>query len=241
MLVTTRSQYNTEGLDVHQIEAEPMAMFGRWFDDAHKADELEPEAMNLSTVALPGAPAPGVSSSSSSSADKSAWPVDAPRPSSRIVLLKHADARGFQFFSNYDSRKGNELDANPWCALTFFWPKLHRSVRVLGRVERLSPEESKAYYDTRPVGSRIGAWASPQSRVIADRAELDRLVRDTEQRFATSEEDIPLPPHWGGYRVVPDEVEFWMGRPNRLHDRIRYVRDPNTPMANDWSVERLAP
>lgn len=217
MLVTTRSQYYTEGLDADQLEAEPMRMFARWFEDAQKADEPEPEAMTLSTVALPQAPPPG----GNSSIDKSGWPVDAPRPSARVVLLKRADDAGFQFFSNYESRKGTELDHNPWCALTFFWSKLHRSVRVLGRVERLAPEESKEYYDSRPVGSRIGAWASPQSSVIPDRAELDRLVHDAEQRFGGA--DIPLPPHWGGYRVVPDEIEFWMGRPNRLHDRMRCV------------------
>lgn len=232
MLVASRTQYNTEGLDVSQLDAEPMRMFERWFRDAHDAGEPEPEAMTVSTVALPGAPAPG----DNPSIDKSTWTVNAPRPSARVVLLKYADNAGFQFFSNYESRKGSELDANPWCSLTFFWSKMHRSVRVLGRAERLTAQESKAYFDTRPEGSRIGAWASPQSRVITDRGELDKRIHDAEQRFGT---DIPLPPHWGGYRVVPDEIEFWMGRPNRLHDRLRYVRSPHS--LGEWSVERLAP
>lgn len=239
--VTSHTQYVTDGMDESELEPTPMAMFSKWFHQALDAGVAEPEAMTLSTVALPAAPAPA---SASSPVDKRAWRVDAPRPSARIVLLKHADQHGFQFFSNYASRKGEELDANPWCSLTFFWASVHRSVRVCGRVERVSKEESEAYYHSRPKGSQLGAWASPQSEAIASRDVLTARVAAVEKEYGAAD-PIPLPPHWGGYRVIPDEVEFWTGRTSRLHDRLRYVRDPHTASAlsepASWTMERLAP
>ena len=156
------------------------------------------------------------------------------RPSVRMVLLKGADERGFAFFTNYESRKGGELAANPHAALLFHWWPLGRQVRVEGRVERISDEESEAYFDTRPLPSRLAAWASPQSRPLADRAELERLYAEAAARFPG--DDVPLPPHWGGYRVVPDAYEFWQHGDDRLHDRIRYERD-----GDGWKRERLAP
>jgi pyridoxamine 5'-phosphate oxidase len=156
------------------------------------------------------------------------------RPSTRIVLIKDFDERGFVFFTNYDSRKGRELAANPWATLLFYWTLLERQVRIDGRVEQVPGEQSDAYFATRPLVSRLGAWASPQSQVIDDRQWLENnLVRMTE-RFG---EQVPRPPNWGGYRVVPDSIEFWQGRPNRLHDRLLYRIQPDSA----WSLHRLAP
>lgn len=252
--ITSHKQYITDGMDASELESAPMAMFSKWFRQATDAGVSEPEAMTLTTVALPNASAPA---SENPAVDKGGWKVDAPRPSARMVLLKRADDSGFQFFTNYESRKGDELEANPWCSLTFYWPKLCRSVRVCGRAERLSREESQAYYDSRPIGSKIGAWASPQSRALASREELTQRVEQCEKRFDVPaaaaiadakvpiDKDLPLPPHWGGFRVVPDEVEFWTGRASRLHDRFRYARDPHStaPLndASSWTIERLAP
>ena len=155
------------------------------------------------------------------------------RPSVRMVLLKGADERGFAFFTNYESRKGRELADNPRAALLFHWQPLGRQVRVEGGVERVDADESEAYFRTRPLGSRLAAWASPQSRPLADRAELERLYADAAERFG---EDVPLPPNWGGFRLVPDVYEFWQHGDDRLHDRVRYERD-----ATGWSRTRLAP
>ncbi|WFD42625.1 pyridoxal 5'-phosphate synthase [Malassezia psittaci] len=253
MQITSHEQYITDGMDASELEPTPMAMFTKWFEQATDAGVPEPEAMTLSTVAMPQAPAPA---SRSSSKDKQTWRMDAPRPSARVVLLKRADEDGFQFFSNYESRKGDELASNPWCSLTFYWPKIHRSVRVCGRAVRLTKEESQAYFDTRPLGSRLGAWASPQSQVIASREDLRKRVSNYEEKFHVPpavvvdskvpfDQFIPLPPYWGGYRVIPDEVEFWIGRTSRLHDRFRYARDPHTDQslsdADSWTIERLAP
>jgi len=205
-----RRDYSLASLDRGDVVDEPMAQFRRWFDDARKAQLVEPNAMTLATVGPSG------------------------RPSARIVLLKAAEADGFVFFTNYESRKGPELDAGGSAALVFLWKEIERQVRIEGRVHRVSRQESEAYFRTRPLGSRLGAWASPQSSVIADRAWLERAYADAESRFTG--EEVPCPPEWGGYRVVPDEVEFWQGRQSRLHDRLRYRRDGTC-----WVIERLAP
>ena len=242
--ITTHPQYITDGLDESALLPRPMDLFQKWFHEVQAAGVPEPEAMTLSTTALPGAPPPAASAAS---ADKAAWRVHAPRPSSRTVLLKGADEHGFYFYTNYSSRKGDELAANPWCALSFYWPAVHRAVRVLGRAEQLPRGVSQAYYSTRPVGSQIGAWASPQSAVLPSRAALEERVQACEHdlRAEYGEVAFPVPPFWGGYRVVPDEIEFWIGRESRLHDRYRYVRSPHTDApvsdAASWTIERLAP
>jgi len=158
----------------------------------------------------------------------------------RVVLLKQVDERGFVFFTNYESRKSRELLESGHAALAFYWRELHRQVRVVGRIERVAEEESDAYYVTRPVGSRVGAWASPQSSVVGE-GDVQQRVHDVEHRFGldAGKDDVPRPPFWGGWRVVPLEVEFWMGKPSRLHDRVRYLRKDES--VTEWNIERLAP
>jgi pyridoxamine 5'-phosphate oxidase len=209
-LASLRRSYARASLGEGDVAADPIAQFLAWFDDAQAAELREPNAMTLATATPDGA------------------------PSARIVLLKGVDERGFVFYTDYRSRKGEELAANPRAALVFHWAELERQVRVTGTVARVSREESEAYYRTRPVDSRIGAWASHQSRPIAGRAELEAREADLARRYADG--DVPLPPHWGGYRVAPETVEFWQGRPSRLHDRLRYVRGDGA-----WRVERLSP
>ncbi len=206
----SRKDYNRLSLSEGELDPDPIRQFHRWFEEATLSEIPEPNAMVLAT-ASPDA-----------------------RPSARIVLLRGYDERGFVFFTNYESRKGRELDANPHAALAFHWHDLERQVRVEGPVVRISVEESDAYFQSRPAGSRLGAWASRQSEVIADRQILEARIRALELQYADGR--IPRPEHWGGYRVVPTVIEFWQGRPSRLHDRLRYTRSEG-----GWLIERLAP
>lgn len=208
-----REQYRTTELSAADLSPEPIGQFARWFKETAANPAIhEPNAMIVSTATPEG------------------------RPSSRTVLLKHYDEAGFVFFTNYESRKGRELAANPHVALLFPWHPLARQVIVTGRAEHVGRDETVAYFRTRPHGSQLGAWASPQSSVIASRAELLRRYEELAARYPESEQ-VPVPPAWGGIRVVPEAVEFWQGHENRLHDRLRYVREE----AGGWRVERLAP
>jgi pyridoxamine 5'-phosphate oxidase len=211
-LARLRREYETRGLDEADLDPDPLAQFRRWYSDAEGAGLFEPNAMVVATVDARGV------------------------AHSRYVLLRGLDAEhGFQFFTNYESAKGRDLDARPTASLTFGWLHLHRQVRAWGPVRRLPGSASDAYWAGRPRASRISAWASPQSEVLPDRAALDRRVRETAERFA--EGDVPRPPFWGGFALDPEAVEFWQGRLNRLHDRLRYRRGAGRA----WVVERLAP
>lgn len=204
-------EYTWGGLSEVDLDADPLRQFEKWFGQALAANLPEPNAMTLATAAADG------------------------QPSARVVLLKAFDASGFTFFTNYDSRKGRELTANPRAALLFFWPQMQRQIRIEGTVERISEAESDAYFRSRPLGSRLGAWASAQSEVITGRDVLEEHMRELTQRFAAGE--VPRPPHWGGYRVCPLAIEFWQGRPDRLHDRLRYQR----VQPDGWRIDRLSP
>ena len=206
-----RKSYERAELNEAASAADPLQQFELWLQQALDAQLPEPNAMTLATV------------------------DEAGRPSTRVVLIKGFDARGIVWYTNYDSRKGVELAANPWAALQFHWVELERVVRIEGRVEKVSGDESDAYYRSRPLDSRIGAWASPQSQVIASRGVL---VANAAKAAAQHLLNPPRPPHWGGFRLQPDTWEFWQGRPSRLHDRLRY-RLGNTPRS--WLRERLAP
>lgn len=210
-----RVQYETAGLDVDDVYGDPMLQWQRWHDDAFDAEVAEPNAMTLSTIGSDGA------------------------PDSRILLARGADARGFTFYTNYSGTKSAQLDGAPVASAVFAWLDLHRQVRVRGTVERISAEESDDYFASRPRSSQLGAWASPQSEVIADRAVLEARVAAVEAEFGADDDgpDVPRPGFWGGWRLIPEEWEFWQGRPSRLHDRLRYRQNES----GTWQVERLAP
>jgi pyridoxamine 5'-phosphate oxidase len=209
-IAALRREYARGGLDLPDLADDPITMFGRWMHDAVAAGLHEPNAMVLSTADADG------------------------RPSSRMVLLKGVGEEGFLFYTNHASRKGEELSANPRCCLLFPWHPLERQVRIEGTAEVLDRDRVEAYFRTRPRGAQLGAWASAQSRPVASRAELAESYSRMEERYADGE--VPVPPHWGGYRVVPEVVELWQGRPDRMHDRLVYRRDDS-----GWVVERLAP
>ena len=212
-LADMRKSYTLAQLDEEHSQSSPLEQFQLWFDDALKAHVPEPTAMTLATV------------------DQHM------KPSTRIVLLKGLDARGLVWYTNYQSRKGLELAGNPLAALQFHWVELERVVRIEGLVEKISEQESDTYFQSRPLDSRIGAWASPQSEVLQVRDELERAFSKVKLQYG---EAPPRPPHWGGYRLIPSEWEFWQGRPSRLHDRLRYQKSSSTQSSN-WLRDRLAP
>jgi len=207
----SRYEHVGKGLRRSDLDRDPIKQFGNWFTSAIEAGIRDVNAMSLATADPNG------------------------RPSVRIVLLKGFDQDGFVFFTNYDSEKGKQLDANRYAALAFYWIELDRQIRISGKAEKSSREESQSYFHSRPVGSQLSAWASRQSQVVDGRRVLDARMAEMAERFG--DQRIPLPPHWGGYRVKADTIEFWQGRPNRLHDRFRYTRQTD----GGWLIERLAP
>ncbi len=206
-----RQDYTLQGLSEAEIDSNPFAQFKEWFDEALSADILEPNAMTVATTTPEG------------------------KPSARMVLLKDFDARGFVFYTNYNSHKAQELAENPQAALVFWWAELQRQIRISGRVEKVSDEESDKYFYSRPFSSRLGAWASNQSGVIESREVLEQQLEELKEKY--QDREIPRPPHWGGIRVIPAEIEFWQGRSSRLHDRLVYTKNYD----DSWKIERLSP
>lgn len=206
-----RREYAGTPLDEGAVHPDAIAQFRAWFEEALDAEVVEPNAMTLATATPDG------------------------RPSARVVLLKGLDERGFVFFTDYGSRKGRELESNPHAALVFYWPELHRQVRVTGAVSRVPPAESETYFRSRPPASRYSAWVSRQSEPVPGREALEARLRDAEARFPDGE--VPRPDRWGGFVVAPEAIEFWQGRPGRLHDRLLYTRRPD----GSWLLERLSP
>ena len=209
-LYDMRREYEAGELNEQDLTAEPLVMFSRWLQEAVNTGVTEPNAMTLATATTEG------------------------KPSARVVLLKEVNSEGFVFFTNYLSRKGRELLENPHAALVFDWHEMERQVRIEGRVEKLTAKESDDYFISRPENAKIGAWTSPQSKIVKNRSELDKLRKETEQRFAHKE--IHRPDHWGGFLIRPTVIEFWQGRPDRMHDRIAYYKTEE-----GWSMHRLAP
>jgi pyridoxamine 5'-phosphate oxidase len=210
-IAAIRREYQMQSLLEKDVADNPIKQFNNWWNDALKSELDEVNAMTLATASLAGT------------------------PSARIVLLKSFSVDGFVFFTNYNSHKGKELDENPLACLVIFWKELERQIRITGRVEKVSAQESDEYFFSRPAGSRIGAWASPQSEAITSRETIENNIRKYELQFGGSE--IARPPHWGGYIVIPTIIEFWQGRPNRLHDRMQYSKLPD----GGWKIDRLAP
>ncbi len=206
-----RREYTDAGLNEQDLDANPFNQFEKWFQEAINAKIDLPDAMTLATATKDG------------------------MPSARVVLLRGHDERGFVFYTDYESQKGKELAENPNAALVFYWRELDRQVRITGQVSKVSRENSSNYFQSRPVGSRLAALASKQSEVIPDRKGLEERFKQLAEQY--QEEEIPLPSNWGGYRLSPSMIEFWSGRPSRLHDRLRYTRQPN----NDWRIERISP
>ena len=206
-----RKEYTNAGLTENELDPNPFKQFRKWLNQALEVGLPEPTAMTLATATKDG------------------------KPSARMVLLKHFDEEGFVFFTNYKSRKGRELLRNPAAALVFYWVELERQVRIIGTAKKVSHEESEQYFRTRPIGSQLAAWASKQSEILQSRQEIEKRVLQLEAQYTNKE--IPVPPIWGGFRIKPTEIELWQGRPNRLHDRLRYA----LARGGKWKIERLAP
>ncbi|KST67668.1 pyridoxamine 5'-phosphate oxidase [Mastigocoleus testarum] len=206
-----RKDYTLQELNETEVDPNPVIQFQKWFDQVCSVDIPEPNAMTVATVSSEG------------------------KPSARMVLLKDYDGRGFVFYTNYNSRKGQELIANPHAALVFWWAQLERQVRITGSVEKISAQESDEYFHSRPFNSRLGAWTSNQSEIVSSRQTLEQRLRELQAKYQDLE--VPRPPHWGGFRVIPAEIEFWQGRSSRLHDRLLYSRHDD----DTWEIERLSP
>ncbi|KAI5452689.1 pyridoxamine-phosphate oxidase [Naganishia albida] len=229
--VTSHNQYKTPRLLRENLSPSPLTQFQKWLGEAMNPPPAQVEASTGESIKLDAVHEPEAMTICTA--------LPSGVPSARVVLLKQVDTKGFVFYTNYESRKSRELDANPYASIAFYWREQSRSVRVVGKAERVTRRESEEYFASRPRGSQIGAWASRQSEEVADEEQLARWVRETEERFEGME--VPCPPHWGGWRVVPFEVEFWSGQPSRLHDRFRYTRAEGANDSEPWRIKRLSP